>query len=138
MRISDWSSDVCSSDLADDDVGRLADIDARVRRTFHHAVLDQHVIDLHRIEAVGAVVGAWAPGPFGAHAAHHRVLGAVDLERVALGILKRAILEREIVAGDAQPLGARSLLRERQIGRASRGERVCEYVWISGVTEKLK
>src|SRR3546814_17268046 len=68
MRISDWSSDVCSSDLADDDVGRLADIDARVRRTFHHAVLDQHVIDLHRIEAVGAVVGAWAPGPFGAHA----------------------------------------------------------------------
>src|SRR3546814_18495870 len=60
MRISDWSSDVCSSDL--------------------------------------------------------RVLGAVDLERVALGILKRDILEREIVAGDEQPLGARSLLRDRQHG----------------------
>src|SRR3546814_2832276 len=70
MRISDWSSDVCSSDL--------------------------------------------------------RVLGAVDLERVALGILKRDILEREIVAGDEQPLGARSLLRERQHGlvhpRALRSE----------------
>src|SRR3546814_1926658 len=76
MRISDWSSDVCSSDLA--------------------------------IERHGVVYGS-------AHAAHAFV--ALELHQPGgLGALQEGVVERFVAQ------------HERQIGRASCRERVCQYV----------
>src|SRR3546814_1053499 len=80
MRISDWSSDVCSSDL--------------------------------RLEPVGDLVEAFFPGGAG-HAGIH--VG------VFVGLARNRGLE--VQAGVADRLA-----RRREIGRASCGERVCQYV----------
>src|SRR3546814_12949305 len=101
MRISDWSSDVCSSDLIQIDAQR-------------------------RLEKAG-VVSIVLVGP--------PVRGAIILRRGRIGAepgpagrLKR------IVANELQGLGFRIVFPvierevDAQIGRASRRERVCQYV----------
>src|SRR3546814_6625949 len=54
MRISDWSSDVCSSDLAGDHAGGAED-------GAHHATADV-VADQQRVERHGAAVGGAEDG----------------------------------------------------------------------------
>src|SRR3546814_16285294 len=97
MRISDWSSDVCSSDLFEVGDGDAAE----------DAALDgvQHL----RIAEGGDVALALQP----------RFAG-VDGER---DVDRQHQLE---IDGDA--LACAALCEE--IGRASRGDRVCQYVWM--------
>src|SRR3546814_14870891 len=91
MRISDWSSDVCSSDLTTT-VDRIVTLD----------------------------------GDLG---------GAVAGQSVTLTLSDEVDCSRGdvIAAADAPPEAA-----AQQIGRASCRERVCQYVWISGVAGSLK
>src|SRR3546814_5993522 len=44
MRISDWSSDVCSSDLAEEDAARIATAEAAIRaiEQRQHALAEKH------------------------------------------------------------------------------------------------
>ena len=67
--------------VADDDVARLADVDAGVGGAADDRLLDEDVLALHRIEAVGAVVGVGAVGPLGTDAAEGDAVGADRLER---------------------------------------------------------
>src|SRR3546814_12909285 len=116
MRISDWSSDVCSSDLADQHVvagpavQRLPavaagdDIVEPVARRLAAAARDREVLDVVRklvahpcLHGVGAGGGTF----------NDAIAGAVDVV--------------DVVAREAG-----------EIGRASCRERVCEYVEISG------
>src|SRR5690606_38923144 len=60
-------------------VARLPDIDAGVRGTDGHHAVDQHILGLHRVDAVGTILGSWAVGPLGTHATDDDVLAAHDL-----------------------------------------------------------
>src|SRR3546814_18597860 len=64
MRISDWSSDVCSSDL----------LHARIGDELHEAVADRHDkgagLELHRLEGVAGAPGGDQPAEGAAAAAH--------------------------------------------------------------------
>src|SRR3546814_4566805 len=87
MRISDWSSDVCSSDLRDLQV-RLAEIIARLETELDEAV------------------------------------GEIGFEQLAAPQAAPHALAR-----DRQKKGAeRGVEQDREIGRASCRERVCQYV----------
>src|SRR3546814_3787737 len=101
MRISDWSSDVCSSDLQTD-------------------VLDRHARDapceIRRIDA--AVEHACKPVQRRIRiAAAHGFMQRRDLVVEILALLVKA----------AQP-AANQLFEHAEIGRASCRERVCQYV----------
>ena len=101
----------------DDDVGRLADVDAGVGGTGDLAALDQHVGAKHGIDSVAAI-GLFGPaGPLGADVAKDDPLGAVDLDPVTAGIFDGQVGEGDILlAGDEQPLaaGTRPLVLEAQ------------------------
>src|SRR3546814_17123637 len=107
MRISDWSSDVCSSDLHADGVQQVG-VGGDVHR-LHVGEGGQHHLHLGRLEYAGIVL----------HVAvvHLDVrLGeeAEDLaQQVALAVGEVAIPVLHVVG---------------QIGRASCRERVCQYV----------
>src|SRR3546814_18240488 len=124
MRISDWSSDVCSSDLATLDAGigisYELNVVGRIRRTIEAAQADADAqsaaYDLARITVAANVVGAYSD----ACAAGARIAVAtrsVDLQRQSL-----ALTERGLRAGLYTPLDA------TQIGSASCRERVGQYV----------
>src|SRR5690606_22500057 len=95
---------------------RLADVDAGVGGADHHRVLDQHVLRLHRVQAVGAVVGVRTVGPLHAHAADGDVLALVDLQAVALAVLDGEVLQGEVVGIDDQALGTAALALEAEDG----------------------
>src|SRR3546814_3505926 len=95
MRISDWSSDVCSSDLALDRVGRrFGDEDAGAGRSgeAHHfdagmradRIADGRTVTLHEVEHAGG-----DPRGFEDFGEDHRVAGAFfgrfENHRVARG-----------------------------------------------------
>src|SRR3546814_17318614 len=107
MRISDWSSDVCSSDLGSDDDARVVgEIAEELRRVL------QHLLDL--------AVRALEERPHlhgGGRAQTCRRLEVVD--EVAVGLLGG------VAAG------------ARELGRASCRERACQSVAISGVAVSL-
>src|SRR3546814_16663230 len=114
MRISDWSSDVCSSDLVEPPAQRLAigvhvgdrlGGDARIHRRLGDR--DRDFLHQPRIERRGDDI-------FGAE----RVLGAVSERDFLWHLLARQ--------------------RGEQIGRASGRERVCQYVSLSVVAGSLK
>src|SRR3546814_16551609 len=114
MRISDWSSDVCSSD-------RL--LLAGQQRALQQQGLLQH--------AGQRSLGREAP-------AQHVLVGFVtqgldhaarDRQRAAAGCVE---------IGQRRRPGARQQFLQRQIGRASCRERVCQYVEISVVADSLK
>src|SRR3546814_9138201 len=100
MRISDWSSDVCSSDLADD-VGKEFRVHMRAG-----GAADLVGIGLGRIPEVGAGRG----DAIGAHQATAGVVGGAARHHEAVD--------------DGQVLG----VVVGEIGRASCRERVCQYV----------
>src|SRR3546814_17312004 len=131
MRISDWSSDVCSSDLRSD----RDDVAARARRPAHAlgdrrllAADDDHVVDGHARGAVGAGglgcdgrgtrdVGARGAGPAGcrADAAAHGFRGRVGRLLLLPGVES---------AGDGVGEDGGEFLK---IGRAAWRERGCAY-----------
>src|SRR3546814_9324127 len=109
MRISDWSSDVCSSDLASD-VDRLPELgELRERRE----VVEDSTLGVGG--AAGADVREQRCLPIGVL----RLLGTVA-EAVASAMTATGRRERSIAHEAAQD--------DLQIGRASGRERVCQYV----------
>src|SRR3546814_13249612 len=125
MRISDWSSDVCSSDLS----GGVA------RRVQLHLRPGQHGVDEageHRADAGGEVV-AEAEGWVLVHVG---ALGELELHGVD------AVRGTPMAAGDVAALeaavgGVAVAERLGAIGRASCRERGCQYAWIAGVAVAL-
>src|SRR3546814_3764126 len=102
MRISDWSSDVCSSDLKDGPVGEALDVgdvtdDAGLAagdRAAHSGAGKQGLALL--LEVIVAEAGAAAPGLHGFGARLHEVeqaglavLGPFDVHRAAIVSLDR-------------------------------------------------
>src|SRR3546814_13000334 len=116
MRISDWSSDVCSSDLPDDDRSAPALVAAFQRLPHHVDVAD----------AFEAVIGA----AFGeADQIRHQI--AFDILRV--DEVGHAELARQRLAGRVEIAAD-----DHEIGRASSRERMCKYVWVSVGAVALK
>src|SRR3546814_15497045 len=111
MRISDWSSDVCSSDLHQPKVGAAQAQEVLLLLALglrhHHDALEAHGIGDPRQADAGIAGGAF-------------VDGAAGLERAAAD----RVLHDE--KGGAE------------IGRASGRERVCTDVLVSVVAEPLK
>src|SRR3546814_19925519 len=103
MRISDWSSDVCSSDLVDDleAAARRAHTPLNAYRCATGAFLDAR---LHEDVFLGG---------------RHRL---ENLDRLA-GITAKAGR-----LGLQHPFAEQVLIFQLQIGRASSRERVCKYV----------
>src|SRR3546814_18155512 len=122
MRISDWSSDVCSSDLID-----LRGGEHKVAGNRRLATAGRLQVDCdgrsHRHRQL--------------HAAVARCLGTRDAERID------AATDLALVAHDAVERGGvevSPLRRGRaggRLGRAPWRERVCPYVYISVVTGTL-
>src|SRR3546814_17532821 len=114
MRISDWSSDVCSSDLKSID-------DDRILRLFH------------------AVIGATLRTNAFAPAAEEALAFKIDSAQVPG--LPKPLPWREVWVYSPRvegiPLRAGPVARG-EIGRASRRERVCAYVYISVVAGYIK
>src|SRR3546814_9507525 len=107
MRISDWSSDVCSSDLAVALAGVMGGFDTRVTETTKNVFLEAAHF------APSAVIGRGRK--LGLHTdAGHRFERGVDpeLPRTAIEVATRLLID---IAGG-------------KIGRASCRERVCQYV----------
>src|SRR3546814_18201471 len=102
MRISDWSSDVCSSDLPSN-LLRLEHAKARQRDLA--GVHDEHVA-----------------GALGAVRDDHQVAEIRGIDRCRS---KNLVLIADNLAGIC---AAREARKELQIGRASGGERECQYV----------
>src|SRR3546814_15399991 len=105
MRISDWSSDVCSSDL------ELITAECADRHTPVHAPMTFHGAGLH-IDVHVARGEAIAIGRLELHGSGNRDLLAIH----AVDALLRSQDRRTVVEQDAG------------IGRASCRERVCQYV----------
>src|SRR3546814_15015038 len=122
MRISDWSSDVCSSDL------------------FRHLVLLDALLKRHSVSAAARELDL--PQPTASHglARLRKALGDPLLVRARDGM--EPTPRAEAIAGVVQQLlelrrdlaeGGQTFSPDRlkQIGRASWRERVCKYVSIS-------
>src|SRR3546814_11013623 len=121
MRISDWSSDVCSSDLLrllhDQTLGSL---EQRMATTL------AHLARIHGIEVEGGIeVGLRLP---------QEQLGAMlgvtrqSVNRVLRDMARAGVIDidyNRITIRDAAALDGDAA---RQIGRAAGRERVCEYV----------
>src|SRR3546814_15753692 len=132
MRISDWSSDVCSSDLAAHRAGRVT------------AVISFHVCSQQRNTAAWDAAVASASEIFQIMAQR-----GIRLTLVNLGGGFPARYRGDEPAAERYGLAIReSILRHfgnrlpetiiEQIGRASCRERVCKYVSISVVAVSLK
>src|SRR5262249_31076055 len=94
----------------DDDVLRLADIDAGIRGTDGRAALDHHIVAEHGIEPITAVGLLRAAGPLDAEVAQHDPPGPLDLDGVTPGILHGEVLEGDVLlAGDEQSLATSPL-----------------------------
>src|SRR3546814_10146759 len=121
MRISDWSSDVCSSDLPDEAridprgaAGDRAVAAARGRR--QHRIAEQKDIGRIDLKAAGGGIAGAARAPRSAAIVASRL--SADARRVVGELCARG--KREAIAGDEIELP--------EIGRASCRERVCQYV----------
>src|SRR3546814_19190051 len=100
MRISDWSSDVCSSDLEGDVLYDLGSGDGRIPIT---------AASRHRVRAVGIDID---PQRIAEAEANARKAGVTDLV---------TFRNEELFAADFSKATV-------EIGRASCRERVCQYV----------
>ena len=109
MRVFDLDAGDVFLDLvaADDDVLRLADVDAGVGSARDLAVFDHHAAAQDRVDSVAAVGFLGAAGPLGADLAEGDLLGAVGLDSVTAGVFHGEVLESDVVlAGDEQSLAA--------------------------------
>src|SRR3546814_16954960 len=136
MRISDWSSDVCSSDLSDalvrdltahrtlalrlelgdqPVVALIALTHALASQTFYHAADDQSCLEVHMTAS-----------PLTHHA-----------EGIGETAAAKALEERHRAWAERVPRNSDELW-DFEIGRATCRERVCQYVEISVVAGPLK
>src|SRR3546814_3194166 len=101
MRISDWSSDVCASDLACEDVVDVAGAGVDLGAARGHRV-DQRVV----VVEAGAVVGADAPGDLAQLQAHDlaHVVVAQRIERDHRGPAEEGRLRSEEHTSELQSL----------------------------------
>src|SRR3546814_19408630 len=104
MRISDWSSDVCSSDLS----VAICDVERAKNRLVLICMGLAHVED--RLEDFARDLDHAARGLIGLLVAH-------EIDRFGIEIDTRHLIAR----------GDRAVM-DREIGRASCRERVCQYV----------
>src|SRR3546814_7932571 len=121
MRSSDWSSDVCSSDL----------IDLSIAQTSKRVRLDKEQLGRHLAEHT-----AWIES--GGRSGRRAELTDCDLTGVDFtgANLSAARLDRAVLAAArlgkalllAADLRGANLVRADQIGRASCRDRVCQYV----------
>src|SRR3546814_13460676 len=122
MRISDWSSDVCSSDL------RVWDQDSAPLPAQHERYFDQSP-DLHRLPAADRR----RPAPF-PYRAQRRFVEALKAAALRDGNRGDRTVEIE---GQREHNNA-LLMVAPEIGRASGRERVCQYVEIRVVAGSVK
>src|SRR3546814_17389167 len=115
MRISDWSSDVCSSDLA---TFLAAEVIGDLRRVVEGVEHGEVALTGHAEDAVDA---------FGDE--------LIDQDAAAVGQVARAHV---VFIREGLPLPAPDYRMGREIGRASCGERVCQSVYISVVAVALQ
>src|SRR3546814_18207789 len=121
MRISDWSSDVCSSDLLDDQVVERLRLQAR-----QHGHL-RAALDLEHTDGIGAL--------------QHLVDGGILRRHRGDGEVAAVVLphQLEALAQAGQHAERQHVdLQDAEIGRASCMERVCHYVSITDVSASLK
>src|SRR3546814_18920192 len=107
MRISDWSSDVCSSDLMALDVG---DLDRAWIESAGAVLINGTHLSTTGVFEASMTAARWCK------AAGGRVIFDIDYRPVLWGLTERDMGENRFVAHDAE------------IGRASGRERVCPYV----------
>src|SRR3546814_17846093 len=114
MRISDWSSDVCSSDLLFGELDRLDEIMRRIEMEQRH----EPAIDAHRGHLIAALDRADQFDRFA---------------REGVGQPRDPALRAE-----HQPFERNIVEPREQNGRASCRARVCQYVSISGGAVSIK
>src|SRR3546814_21104570 len=118
MRISDWSSDVCSSDL---DRSRFADARARLNESpLGAAALAGTSFPLDR-DATASALGFDRPMANSIDAVSDRDFALEFCASASIAAIHLSRLAEEIVIWASQPFGFK-------IGRASCRERVCQYV----------
>src|SRR3546814_20419721 len=128
MRISDWSSDVCSSDLAL--LGRLHHLEvAQIERVLVDHVEDQAVAVVARLDAVDLAVEI--------------VLELGDVGEVLQALLRGVLRHPQGVLGAFQVgpprlHGAVLSVLGDEIGSASCRARWCPYVYFSVASASLK
>src|SRR3546814_15523511 len=122
MRISDWSSDVCSSDLA---------AIAVVVTLFGNAV----AIGIEHLSHVSQAIPL--RGVLREH--QHRIIGYNVAEAVAHAV-QPIVVVMAFAPLVVEALGGLALLDQREIGSASCRERVCQFVkiWVVAFTLKKK
>src|SRR3546814_19672185 len=120
MRISDWSSDVCSSDLQRDREGDIlaAAAEPRVREA-NAPRRDEAGQDFDRRLPIA--------GHFGDAVGDPRERG-LERRRAIFALLARPVVDD---AGAADPAKTVVERTRQEIGRASCRERVCQYVYVS-------
>src|SRR3546814_18097888 len=125
MRISDWSSDVCSSDLAGARVAVLAGEarrGARVDRLFGLArqIFEHLLLGPHRLGVA----------PHGEMAVAQRLLAHFERASLGLPLGEPAVEQRDIVRAEQfeKPPGARRALPRAELGSASCRESMFQYV----------
>src|SRR3546814_11802971 len=120
MRISDWSSDVCSSDLFED-LERIEQHPGRVEQHIADPAAEDDADRRVKDEIVGMALG-------------HRRAGLFEqLEQIPPADEDAADIGERIPAQDRVPANReQNGIAAEEIGRASRRERVGQYVEISG------
>src|SRR3546814_20883237 len=142
MRISDWSSDVCSSDLDASGVAKMT--------LYHHFKSKNDIIaatlDTRRAQRLEGIQAAMAQ----ARTPRHQILAAFDyLAEIIEDSTFRGCAFINATVELAEPAHPASLIStqhkqrmleefERGIGRASCRERVCPYVKLQVGAEALK
>src|SRR3546814_11865332 len=130
MRISDWSSDVCSSDLVEGDSVLL---ERHHRRRHRNPAL---LLDLHPVGTRAPVRAARLDlaGKMDRAARDEQLLGQRGLARIGVGTDREGAARRR---GHWHPENVMPALF-RQIGRAWCRERVCQYVCLTVFCGSLK
>ena len=83
--------------VADDDIVRLADIDARIRRGADGDILHQHIFRFDRIDTIGAIVLVRPAGPFHRQIPVNDLIGALGFDPVTPGVAHTEIHQGHII-----------------------------------------
>src|SRR3546814_7628094 len=113
MRISDWSSDVCSSDLDEDDPPEFVMVMPKTADGW----LEQMAMDAARVELVRAIAKARHGDRLRIYVPHTEQGDPIYVHA------KTAIVDDRLIR-----VGSANLNHRSTIGRASCRDRVCQYV----------